>query len=237
MLYRGLAHLQATEFLYETSLFPERVYTFKHALAHEAAYSSLLQERRRALHAWIVEALESLGGERLADQVERLAYHALRGEVWDKALMYFRQSGAKAVAQSAYRKAVSFFEQALSALQHLPESHDRLEQGIDLRLYLRAALQPLRPRTSTRPSRIFKQLTCRTPPHGPFDQLIHYFIHGEGCLPCVWVDNCANAFVSIDARGNVAQYNSWVTSYPEYAFGNIFACDNWSDVLRTSQAR
>jgi predicted ATPase len=58
-LYRGLTHLQATEFLYETSLFPERVYTFKHALTHEVAYSSLLQERRRALHSSIVAALET----------------------------------------------------------------------------------------------------------------------------------------------------------------------------------
>ena len=43
------------EFLYETQLFPEQVYTFKHALTHEVAYSSLLQERRRVLHACIVE--------------------------------------------------------------------------------------------------------------------------------------------------------------------------------------
>ena len=57
-LHRHLAHLQAAEFLYETRLFPELEYTFKHALTHEVAYGSLLQERRRALHARIVEALE-----------------------------------------------------------------------------------------------------------------------------------------------------------------------------------
>src|SRR5262249_34863700 len=49
-LHRGLAHLQAAEFLYETCLFPERDYTLKHALTHEVAYNSLLQERRRVLH-------------------------------------------------------------------------------------------------------------------------------------------------------------------------------------------
>ena len=59
-LHRGLAHLQAAEFLYETRLFPEREFTFKHALTHEVAYNGLLQERRRALHARIVEALEVL---------------------------------------------------------------------------------------------------------------------------------------------------------------------------------
>src|SRR5207245_4207177 len=115
-LHRGLAHLQAAEFLYETQLFPERAYTFKHALTHEVAYSSLLLERRRILHARIVEALEALAGERVAEQVERLAHHALRGEVWDKALAYCRQAGEKVMARSAHREAVGYFEQALTAL-------------------------------------------------------------------------------------------------------------------------
>ena len=141
-LHRGLAHLQAAEFLYEASLFPELVYTFKHALTHEVAYSGLLQERRRVLHARIVEALEALAGDRVAEQVERLAYHALRGEVWDKALAYCRQAGEKAMTRSAYREAVGYFEQALSALPHLPEQRDTREQAIDLRLALRSALLP-----------------------------------------------------------------------------------------------
>jgi class 3 adenylate cyclase/tetratricopeptide (TPR) repeat protein len=142
-IYRGLAHLQAAEFLYETRLFPEREYTFKHALTHEVAYGSMLQERRRALHARIVEALEGLAGNQVGEQVERLAYHALRGEVWDKALLYSRQAGAKAVARSAHREAVACFEQALAALAQLPERRDTLEQAIDLRFDLRNALQPL----------------------------------------------------------------------------------------------
>src|SRR4029450_5455189 len=79
VLHGGLAHLQAGEFLYETQIFPEIAYTFKHALTQEVAYGSLLQERRRALHARIVDALETLSGERVAEQVERLAQHALRG--------------------------------------------------------------------------------------------------------------------------------------------------------------
>ncbi|MBM3226236.1 MAG: hypothetical protein FJZ47_20930 [Candidatus Tectomicrobia bacterium] len=66
-LYHSLAQLQAAEFLYETSLFPERAYTFKHALTHEVAYEGLLHERRRVLHARIVAALEALAGDRLDD--------------------------------------------------------------------------------------------------------------------------------------------------------------------------
>jgi class 3 adenylate cyclase/tetratricopeptide (TPR) repeat protein len=135
-LHRGLARLQAAEFLYETHLFPEQAYTFKHALTHEVAYGSLLQERRRMLHAAIVEALERLAPDRQTEQVERLAHHALRGEVWDKALTYCRQAGAKAREQSAYREIVGYFEHALSALQHLPESRQTREQAIDLRFLL-----------------------------------------------------------------------------------------------------
>src|SRR5712691_8862441 len=92
-LHRGLARLQAAEFLYETRLFPEREYTFKHALTHEVASGSLLQERRRTLHAHIVEALEVGASDWLSEHVERLAHHALRGEVWAKALVYCRQAG------------------------------------------------------------------------------------------------------------------------------------------------
>jgi class 3 adenylate cyclase/tetratricopeptide (TPR) repeat protein len=141
-LHYSLAHLQAAEFLYETRLFPEHEYTFKHALTHEVAYSSLLQERRRVLHTRIVEALEALAGDRVAEQVERLAHHALRGEVWDKALAYCRQAGNKALARSANREAVEYFEQALSALPRLPEQRKTIEQAIDLQLALGSALQP-----------------------------------------------------------------------------------------------
>jgi predicted ATPase len=142
-LHRGLAHLQAAEFLYETRLFPEREYTFKHALTHEVAYSSLLLERRRALHTRIVEVLEALAGDRLAEQVERLAQHARRGEVWEKAVRYCRQVGVKAMTRSAYQEAAGYFEQALGALQHLPESRPTREQAIDLHCDLRLAYVPL----------------------------------------------------------------------------------------------
>jgi class 3 adenylate cyclase len=121
-LPRGLAHLQAVEFLYEAQLFPEQEYTFTHALTHEVAYGSLLLERRRVLHRRIVEALEALYPDRLAEHVEQLTHHALRGEVWDKALAYCRQAGAKAMTRSANREAVVCFEQALAACPRIKTS-------------------------------------------------------------------------------------------------------------------
>jgi class 3 adenylate cyclase/tetratricopeptide (TPR) repeat protein len=135
----GLARLQAAEFLYETRLFPDVEYTFKHALTHEVAYGSLLQERRRALHGRVVEVIEGLYPERLAEHVERLAHHALRSEVWKQAVIYLRQAGRKAAERSAHREAAAGLEQALDALKRLPESRARAEQAIDLHLDASAA--------------------------------------------------------------------------------------------------
>jgi class 3 adenylate cyclase/DNA-binding winged helix-turn-helix (wHTH) protein/tetratricopeptide (TPR) repeat protein len=141
-LHRGLAHLQAAVFLYETRLFPAPEYTFKHTLTHEVAYGSLLLERRRILHTRLVEALETLAPDRGAEQVERLAHHALRGEVWDKAVAYCQQAGARAYGRAAFREAVAAFEQALQALAHLPED-DARGLALDLRLALGVALSAL----------------------------------------------------------------------------------------------
>ena len=144
MLHAHLAHLQAAEFLYEAALFPDLEYTFKHALTHEVAYGGLLKERRRVVHAQVVEAMEmSLRDDRLAEQVDRIAYHALRGELWEKALSYFRQAGDRAFAHSAHREATASFDQALIALSHLPATPSIAEEAIDIRLKAASCLVPL----------------------------------------------------------------------------------------------
>ena len=139
----AITHLQAAEFLYETRLFPDLEYTFKHSLTHEVAYQGLLHERQRALHARITEAIERFAPERSAEQAERLAHHALRGELWEKAVAYLRQAGLRATGRAANREAIAHLEQALAGLGRLPESRKITELAIDIRLDLRNALLPL----------------------------------------------------------------------------------------------
>jgi tetratricopeptide (TPR) repeat protein len=136
----ALDRLQAAEFVYETGLFPDLEYTFKHALTHEVTYGGLLQERRRELHARIVGALERLHADRLGEQVERLAHHAIQGELREKAVEYLRQAGQKAVARSALSDARVWFEQALVVLEGLPETKATLEPNFEIRLELRHML-------------------------------------------------------------------------------------------------
>ena len=142
-LDRRLAYLRAVEFLYETGLFPERAFRFKHALTHEVAYGSLHQERRRTLHARIVEVLERSSAGRPVEQVDRLAHHALGGEVWDKAVTYSQQAGARTYDRSAFREAVASFGQALQALAHLPEPGDTRGLALELRLAMGRSLAAL----------------------------------------------------------------------------------------------
>jgi radical SAM protein with 4Fe4S-binding SPASM domain len=72
---------------------------------------------------------------------------------------------------------------------------------------------------------------------GPLDALLQHFGHQPATLPCIWSDNCANSLISIDARGYVAQCDCWVTSYPDYHYGNIFECDSLAELLQTSPVR
>jgi class 3 adenylate cyclase/tetratricopeptide (TPR) repeat protein len=138
-----LDNLQAAEFLYATQLFPDLQYTFKHSLTHDVTYSGVLHERRRDIHARVVDGIEKLYADRLGEQVDRLAQHAVRGELQEKAVQYLRQAGGKAAARSALSDAWAWFEQALGVLKVLPESQAVLEQAFEIHLELRPVLRQL----------------------------------------------------------------------------------------------
>src|SRR5574341_1447380 len=139
-LRRHLSRLQAAEFLYESSQFPEVAYSFKHAITCDAAYGELSNDRRIFWHRRVLEALESNGQPLAHDHVEKLAHHAFSGEIWDKAVRYLKQAGDIALRHSSFRNAVLYFEHALEALHRLPRSPENLRQDIDLRFDIRNAL-------------------------------------------------------------------------------------------------
>src|SRR6266540_1121822 len=132
-LRRALTHLQAAEFLYETSLFPDLEYTFKHALTHEVAYGGLLQERRRALHLRALDALERLLGTRAGEQAHRLTEHALRAEDWRRAARYLHLAGQKALVRGRFEEAERCLEGVRQAVGRQDEPRDR---SLELDAYL-----------------------------------------------------------------------------------------------------
>jgi Predicted ATPase len=115
-LDEALAGLQSAEFLYETRLFPDVEYSFKHALTHEVAYGSVLRDRRRAIHIEIVQTIENLTHDRIDEQVERLAHHAVKGRLWDRAVQYLYRAASKAIQRSAHRQAIAFLSQGIELI-------------------------------------------------------------------------------------------------------------------------
>ena len=105
------------------------------------AYGSLLGDRRRALHARIVEAIERLHADRLSEHVERLAGHAVRGKIADKAVPYLHEAGAKALRRSANHEAVAYFTQGLELVTRWPAGPEQQRQELRLLLALGPALQ------------------------------------------------------------------------------------------------
>jgi len=141
-LREALKRLQASDFLYETSLFPDIEYTFKHALIHDAAYQMLSADRRRVLHAAALTAGEKLYAGLLSEKADWLAFHAFRARAWDRAVVHLQAAAIREIARAANRVAVQHLENALVAMHHLPvEEHSAL--AIDLRIALRHALTPL----------------------------------------------------------------------------------------------
>lgn len=126
-LESALDDLKRVELIRETQYFPERAYSFKHALTHDVAYSTILKDRRKALHRTVASAVEVLYAERLSDQYETLAHHYLQGEDWQKGLVYSVKAAEKASEAFANVEALSFYQTALVAVEQLVSvPHDAL---------------------------------------------------------------------------------------------------------------
>ena len=139
---QGLESLQASEFLFESKLFPNLEYTFKHSLIQDVAYQTLSAKRRRELHAAALVAGEELYANQVSEKTDWLAFHAFRAEMWDRAVVHLQAAAARAVARAANQVAAQHLENALLAADYLTDP-ERTRIAIDLRIELRHALTPL----------------------------------------------------------------------------------------------
>ncbi len=114
-LERQLAILQTAELIDVKRRLPELEYVFKHALAQEATYQSILLQKRREIHARVGRAIESLNANRLEEFYSLLAYHYAQAEVWELAQDYLLKAGDQAGQVAADAEAVTHYRQALKA--------------------------------------------------------------------------------------------------------------------------
>ena len=125
-------HLQAAEFLYETRLLPEPVYTFKHALTHEVAYQSLLASTRQQLHQRIAQVLETRFADVVETQPELLAHHYTEAGLAEQAISYWQRAGYRARQRVGDREAITHFRKGVDVLQTLPHTRERIRQEVDM---------------------------------------------------------------------------------------------------------
>jgi predicted ATPase len=143
-LKEALGRLVDSELVFGRGEPPAAVYTFKHALVQEAAYASLLRERRRQLHARIAEALEGTFPEVAETQPELVAHHYAAAGFAAPAIDYYRRAADRAMVASANAEAIAHLAKGLELIDSLPESPERISREIDFRLALGSPLTAIR---------------------------------------------------------------------------------------------
>jgi class 3 adenylate cyclase/tetratricopeptide (TPR) repeat protein len=111
---RKLDRLKEIQLIRERKRMEELEYLFKHALAQEAAYESILIQRRKEIHQKVARSIEKVFNERLHEFYGMLAYHYSMGEDLDKAEEYMIKAGEEAMKSAASSEALGYFQEALS---------------------------------------------------------------------------------------------------------------------------
>lgn len=120
-------HLQAlerVELLREAGRNPELEYIFKHELARDAAYATILNRRRAEFHLRVAEAMENLFTDRLEENAHRLAQHFKLGGNLDRALKYFEMAAAVADRIHAREEGLDHYTHALEAAEQIGASQE-----------------------------------------------------------------------------------------------------------------
>ncbi|WP_448190759.1 ATP-binding protein [Azospirillum sp. sgz301742] len=141
-LSQRLADLEAAAFIRRSRLMPNLEYSFRHGLIQEVAYGTITRNDRRTLHANILEALCERHDHDLPGRMELLAHHAFLAEVWPAAYAYGRAAGRRAELRSKLEEASRLYDNALAAIQRMPETRRNVLRHIDLSTLLPRTLLP-----------------------------------------------------------------------------------------------
>jgi class 3 adenylate cyclase/predicted ATPase len=139
-LESALDRLIAAGLLFGQGVPPHATYLFKHALVQDAAYGTLLRESRRALHARIVDALESYFTEIAENQPEVLARHCTEAGLIEKAAGLWGKAGQRSLSRSALVEATEQLTRALAHIAVLPATPTLRREQIKLQVALINAL-------------------------------------------------------------------------------------------------
>ncbi len=170
----ALERLKASGLVQHVAVVPEAAFRFKHALAQEVAYDSLLEHQRGTLHAAVGHAMERRYAARLDEHAERLAHHFSRAESWGEAVPYGLQSADRAAALSQNVDALATLERVESWLLRLPDDHARRTLHADVLLRQERLCEPLGLRN--RQLALVESLISALAPHGPSEQLAQVYL-------------------------------------------------------------
>jgi predicted ATPase len=140
ILQQGLSGLVAAELLYQRGRLPQARYIFKHALIQDAAYASLLRQKRQQVHQQIAELLEAQFPETLETQPELVAHHYTEARQAEKAVTYWQRAGERAVQRSAHAEAIAHLARGLALIPSLPDTPSRTQRELMLNVTLGAPL-------------------------------------------------------------------------------------------------
>jgi predicted ATPase len=135
-LASALDRLIAAGLLFRQGMPPYATYLFKHALVQDAAYGTLLRERRRALHVRIAETLEGQFAEIAESQPELLARHCTEAGLIENAAGLWGKAGQRSLARSALVEAVEQLSRALAQIATLPATPAQRREQIELQVAL-----------------------------------------------------------------------------------------------------
>ena len=136
-----LLYLKNIQLIRDRQRMEELEYLFKHALAQEAAYESILVQKRKEIHLQVADAIEKVFKKRLHEFYGMLAYHYSKGEDFAKAEEYMIKAGEEALRSSASREALNYYQEALGLYQNIygdkadPEKIAVIEKNIAIALY------------------------------------------------------------------------------------------------------